>query len=146
MPPTSSSAALATVVCAGARSVPRRTPVCVSARHARASASVGKVFLIRFDSRALQTLAWYVGWQLQRPPRRDAHAFLCRTSIPVRCATRRTLLRPSDVPRDSRATVSLAQWPSRRSREVHYRRARKKERIPANWLLPAGQRRVPPAG
>jgi hypothetical protein len=48
-------------VFAGARTVPRRTLVCVSERHARASARLNKVFRMRFDSRALQTLAWYVG-------------------------------------------------------------------------------------
>src|SRR5919106_4105331 len=115
MPATSSSAASATVVCAGARMVPRRTPVCVSERHARASARVAKVLRMRFDSRALQTLAWYVGWQLQRPPRRDAQAFLCLTSMPVRWAMTRTLLGASDVPRDSRATVAGRRSPSRLS-------------------------------
>ena len=65
----------------------------------------GTVFRMRLDSRALQTLAWYVGSQLQRRPSRDAQAFLCLTSIPVSCAMRRTVLPVSDVPRDSRATV-----------------------------------------
>jgi len=60
---------------------------------------------MRVDSRALHTLAWYVGWQLQRPPAREAQAFLCLTSMPVRCAIGRTLRALSDVPRDSRATV-----------------------------------------
>jgi hypothetical protein len=48
---------------------------------------------MRLDSRALQTLAWYVGWQLQRRPSCEAQAFLCLTSIPVSCAMKRTYSR-----------------------------------------------------
>ena len=42
----------------GARIVPRRIDDCASERQARAAAPVGKVFRIRFASRALQRLAW----------------------------------------------------------------------------------------
>lgn len=45
---------------------------------------------MRFHSHALQTLASYVGWQLQRPPAREAQDLLCLTSMPVRCPTGRS--------------------------------------------------------
>src|SRR5262249_25409725 len=57
------------VVVPGARIVPRLSPTTVSDRQAFAAASVGKVFRMRFLSRALHTCAWYVGVQLQRASR-----------------------------------------------------------------------------
>src|SRR5712692_8814721 len=128
-------------VFAGARIVPRRTPVCVSERHARASARVGKVFRMRFDSRALHTLAWYVGWQLQRRPSREAQAFLCLTSMPVSCAMRRTVLSTPDVPRDSRATVFQRHWRSGAvAGERFGKNERKKEFLQTGHFLQAIER------
>jgi hypothetical protein len=91
---------------------------------------------MRLDSRALQTLAWYVGWQLQRWPSREAQAFLCLTSMPVRCAMTTTVLPLSDVPRDSRATVPRRRWPSRLSTTPAAEESeRKKEFLQTGYFL-----------